>query len=77
MKNVQIPLTLFLELYGYVVLGEYQFHDDIVGQLEDKHRKVYNHLLYTTSKTAKSEDEREEARQKYLDEVGMKNSYRY
>ena len=47
MKNVQIPLTLFLELYGYVVLGEYQFHDDIVRQLEDKHRKVYNHLLYT------------------------------
>ena len=45
MKNVQIPLTLFLELYGYVVLGEYQFHDDIVRQLEDKHRKVYNHLL--------------------------------
>lgn len=53
MKNVQIPLILFLELYGYVVLGNYQFHDDIVRQLEDKHRKVYNHLLYTTSKTAK------------------------
>ena len=54
-----------------------KFHDDIVRQLEDKHRKVYNHLLYTTSKTAKSEEEREEARQKYLDEVGMKDSYRY
>lgn len=77
MKNVQIPLTLFLKLYDYVVLGEYQFHDDIVRQLEEKHRKIYNHLLYTTSKTAKSEDEREEARLKYLDEVGMKNSYRY
>lgn len=77
MKNVQIPLTLFLELYGYVVLGNYQFHDDIVRQLEDKHRKVYNHLLYTTSKTAKTKEEREEARQKYLDEVGMKDSYRY
>ena len=77
MKNVQIPLTLFLELYGYVVLGNYQFHDDIVRQLEDKHRKVYNHLLYTTSKTSKFEEEREEARQKYLDEVGMKDSYRY
>ena len=77
MKNVQIPLKLFLELYGYVVLGEYQFHDDIVRQLEDKHRKVYNHLLYTTSKMAKSEEEREEARQKYLDEVGMKDSCRY
>ena len=77
MKNVQIPLTLFLKLYGYVVLGNYQFHDDIVRQLEDKHRKVYNYLLYTTSKTAKTEEEREEARQKYLDEVGMKNSYRY
>ena len=77
MKNVQIPLTLFLKLYGYVVLGNYQFHDDIVRQLEDKHRKVYNNLLYTTSKTAKTEEEREEARQKYLDEVGMKDSYRY
>lgn len=77
MKNVQIPLKLFLELYGYVVLGEYQFHDDIVRQLEDKHRKVSNHLLYTTSKMAKSEEEREEARQKYLDEVGMKDSCRY
>ena len=77
MKNVQIPLTLFLELYGYVVIGEYQFHDDIARQLEDKHRKVYNHLLYTTSKTAKSEEEREKARQKYLDEIGMKGSYRY
>ena len=77
MKNVQIPLTLFLELYGYVVLGEYQFHDDIARQLEYKHRKVYNHLLYTTSKTAKSEEEREKARQKYLDEIGMKGSYRY
>ena len=77
MKNVQIPLTLFLELYGYVLLGNYQFHDDIVRQLEDKHRKVYNHLLYSTSKTAKSEEEREEARQKCLDEVGMKDSYRY
>ena len=77
MKNVQIPLTLFLKLYGYVVLVNYQFHDDIVRQLGDKHRKVYNHLLYTTSKTAQTEEEREEARQKYLDEVGMKDSYRY
>ncbi|MDY4843946.1 MAG: hypothetical protein SO154_07730 [Prevotella sp.] len=56
---MQTPLKLFLELYGYVVLGEYQFHDDIVRQLEDKHRRVYNHLLYTTSKTSKSEEERE------------------
>ena len=44
MKNVQIPLTLFLELYGYVVLGEYQFHDDIVRQLEDKHVNVNTHM---------------------------------
>lgn len=77
MKNVQIPLTLFLKLYGYVVLDNYQFHDDIVRHLEDKYGKVYSHLLYTTNKTAKTEEEREEARQKYLDEVGMKDSYRY
>lgn len=77
MKSVQIPLTLFLKLYSYFMLSDYRHEDSIKEQLQKKHEKIYKHVLYTSSKTAKTEEEREDARQKYLDEVGMRESFRY
>lgn len=44
--------------------------------LSDKVDRMIAHDLYTTSKTALTEEEREAARQRYLDKKGIPQSFR-
>ena len=77
-KNVQIPLELFFDLVKVHVIG----CDDkvvvkrIVEGLENKLNAMALHELYTTSKTAKTATEKEQARKAYLEKIGMKDSFK-
>lgn len=81
MKNVQIPESLFYDLIRYFCIDglenwEYQ---DIYKRIQDgvnqKVDKIVAHNLFTEYKRAVTPDERENARKKYLDYVGIPSSF--
>lgn len=78
-KNVQISQELFFDLVRYFVLDDTsnERFKAISDALETKIDKMVNHELYTSSKTAETAEEREKARQQYLDRVGMRDSFRW
>ena len=45
--------------------------------LEDKMEKLARHEIYSKFKTAPTEEEKEKARQEYLDMVGMHKDFRW
>ena len=49
----------------------------ITKGIDEKAEAMYRRWLYTQSKTADTEAEREKARQKYLDEVGILPDFRW
>ena len=69
MKSVQIPYDLFIDLAMYHLRGEDDFEEEIRQGLEQK--------LDSRYKTAPNEEEREQARQEYLDRRGVPQSYRW
>ena len=77
MKNIQISYDLFMKLLKYHCFGIYECEDDIKCELENKLNAVVKRKYYTNYKTAISEEEREKARQKYLDEIGMHKDFRW
>ena len=77
LKMVQIPEGLFVELMKYHVLGIEDSLPKIKNGLEQKYEAMMRRELYTKSKTAETESEREEARKAYLDKVGMHRDFRW
>ena len=77
MKNVQIPYDLFLALLQYHLMMDDDYEDEIRYGLEQKLEAMVRHELYAKYKTALTPEEREEARQRYLDERGIPQSYRW
>ena len=78
MKNVQIPYDLFLALLQHHLMMEDDYEDEIRHGLEQKLEvTVIRHELYAKYKTALTLEERETARQRYLDERGIPQSYRW
>ncbi len=80
-KTIQIPLKIFLNCY--LLLVEEDFNDigdeiylETKKALQDKFDAILRHDLYTTYKTAQTEEERENARRKYLDKIGMFKDFR-
>ena len=67
MKNVQIPHELFMKLLRYHLLDDDNCADDVKKGLEQKMKTMVERELYTKSKNAPTEEEREKARQEYLD----------
>ena len=76
MKNVQISYDLFLALLQYHLMMEDDYEDEIRHGLEQKLESMVRHELYAKYKTALIPEEREAARQRYLDERGIPQSYR-
>lgn len=78
-KTVQISTTLLYDLFGYFLEGERDEYTEqaITDALTAKLDALVKHELYTMSKTADTPQEREQARQAYLDKVGMRQSYRW
>lgn len=77
MKTVQVPVSIFFQLYSHFQFDDHTFDDGIKEWLQLKHELIYRHLLFSKSKTAETEEEREQARQEYLDEIGVPDSFRY
>ncbi len=77
MKKVQISRDLFIKLIKYHHFDIYEYEDDIKSELEKKLNLMVMREYYTTYKTAPTEQEREEARKKYLDEKGVSESFRW
>ena len=77
MKSVQIPYDLFLDLVMYHLRGEDEDEEEICRGLEQKLDAMLNRQFYSRYKTAPTEEEREQARQKYLDRRGVPQSYRW
>ena len=77
LKNVQISEELFFALLKYHLVEI----DDVLPQikkgLEEKFEAMVKRDLYTKYKTAPTEEERERARQEYLEKVGMHRSFRW
>ena len=85
MKNIQIKQELFIKLIQYFYSEEigydneelFDLEREIKSELQKKLDKVSMRSYYTAYKTAPTEQEREEARKKYLDERGVHESYRW
>ena len=74
---IQITESLFIALMKYHVLGIEDALPEIQKGLEQKYEAMLRRELYTKSKTAGTEAEREEARKAYLDKVGMHQNFRW
>lgn len=68
MKNVQISQDLFFNLIRYHLAEMCEFEDDIKTELEKKINSMVKRQYYSEYKTAETDEEKEIARQKYLDE---------
>ena len=77
MKNVQISQELFMKLLRYHLLDDDSCTEDVKKGLEQKMDTMVERELYTKSKTAPTEDEREKARQEYLDRRGLQADFRW
>ena len=77
MKSVQIPYDLFLDLAMYHLRGEDDYEGEIRRGLEQKLDAMLNRQLYSRYRTAPTEEEREQARQRYLESIGMPADFRW
>jgi len=77
MKSVKISVVLFFYLYDYFIYGDESKYDEITTRLKEKMSRMQLRKLYSDSKTAETETEREAARKEYLDRVGVPEDFRY
>ena len=77
LKNVQISEELFFALLKYHLVEMDDVLPEIKKGLEEKLEAMVRRDLYTKYKTAPTEEERENARQEYLEKVGMHRSFRW
>lgn len=83
MANIQIPETLFYDILRYYLISSNggdvpkDLDKTVFEGLSDKVQKIIDRELYTKYKTAPTEEEREMARQKYLDSKGIPESFRW
>ena len=76
-KNVQIPYELFIDLIRFHLFGFDENEAKIRTDLERKLNTMCDRELYTKYKTADTDAEREEARQKFLDSRGIPEDFRW
>lgn len=77
MKNVQITQELFFSLVKYHLLEATGEEEEIKKELTEKLDAMAKRQIYSQYKTAPTEEEREKARQEYLDKVGISPSFRW
>lgn len=77
MKNIQISEQLFFALLKYHLMDMEDVLPEIRKGLELKMEAMVKRELYTKYKTAPTEEERENARQEYLDKVGVHRDFRW
>ncbi len=76
-KNIQISYDLFHDLLLYFGFEKEELRDKIFKELQRKLDAMVRRELYSKYKTAPTQEEQEEARQKYLDMVGIHRDFRW
>lgn len=78
-KQIQIPELLFVKLCQYFLLDQQsaELEKSIIQGLNDKLERHIDHQLYTKYKSAPTDEEKEKARQEYLDRKGISESFRW
>ena len=74
---MQISEELFIALLKHHLVEIDDVLPEIKKGLEEKLGAMVRRDLYTKYKTAPTEEEREKARQEYLEKVGMHQSFRW
>lgn len=77
MKQIQIPEELFVLLIKYHLMDMEEVQPEIKKGLMDKMDSITMRLLYSQYKTAPTEEEKQKARQEYLDRRGVPESFRW
>lgn len=77
MRNVQISQELFMQLPRFHLIEDESCEREIKQALENKLDRMVMRSLYEKSKTAPTEEEREQARKEYLDRRGVPESFRW
>ena len=76
-KNVTISEELFVDLVKYFLADIRLDEDRIRFGLQAKLEAMVKRELYTKYKTAGTPEEREKARQEYLEKVGIPEDFRW
>ena len=77
-KQVQIPQKVLISLIRYFLIKKTEEDEKAITEaLENKLEAMIRHDLYTKSKIAETDEEREKARQEYLDRIGMHKDFRW
>lgn len=76
-KNIQISMELFMAIVRYHLFDMEEYDAEIRKGLESKLEAVYRRGLYSDYKTKTDPKERERARQRYMDERGMPEDFRW
>ena len=77
MKSVQIPYELFVSFVEYHLAYDDDCAEEIRHGLEQKLDALVRCELYAKYKTAPTPEEREQARQEYLDKRGVFPDFRW
>lgn len=85
MKKIQITQDLFVKILKYFYSEEFELDDDelcelyheIKSGIDKKLDAISKRSYYTEYKTADTDEAKEQARQKYLDAVGMHKDFKY
>lgn len=76
-KQVQIPLELFHMILMYCNGMKIENLETIQKGLNEKLERLALRELYTEFKTAPTQEQREQARQMYLDKIGVPEGFRW
>lgn len=76
-KNVTIKQELFMDLVKYFFANIREEEDRIRLELQEKIDALVKRELYTKYKTAGTLEEREAARQEYLEKAGIPKDFRW
>ena len=77
MKNIQISQDLFCDLILYHLYNNQSVEASIRQELSRKLDAMFQRECFTRYKTAATEAERERARQRYLESIGMPADFRW
>lgn len=77
MKSVQISQELFMQLLRFHLVEDESCEREIKQELEKKLDRMVLRDLFGKSKTAPTQEEREQARKEYLDKRGVPESFRW
>ena len=77
-KSVSIPENLWLEIVYYMMIDGNSARVPRIRQgITDKLERMIEHDLYTEYKTATNDQQKEQARRKYLESKGIPADFRW